>query len=183
MNAAASSFATYCFRANSLYDPDFTSTGHQPYGFDETMTVYNNYSVTASYIRVKHIPNAIADGNPAYVAIIRSNSSTVPSFTAAEQFLEYCRYNGSKPILIGSFQQDMGPRPAVAKLGWRYKKQFIGNSNDNFNWGTASTNPSLEAYFHIIAFSVYADDPAAFPLEVDMGFKVKFFTQKMLSMS
>lgn len=183
MNAAASSYATYTFRANSLYDPDYTSTGHQPYGFDETMNVYYNYSVDSSYIRVKRIPNAVSDGIPAYIAIVRSNSSTAPAFTAAEQFLEYCRYNGSKPILIGSFTQDMGPRPAVAKLGWRYKKQFIGSGKDTNNWGTSATNPFLEAYFHVICFSVYADDPAAFPLQVDMGFRAKFFTQKMLAMS
>jgi hypothetical protein len=31
---------------NSLYDPDFTSTGHQPYGFDQLAALYRRYRVT-----------------------------------------------------------------------------------------------------------------------------------------
>jgi hypothetical protein len=32
---------------NSLFDPDFTFAGHQPYGFDQLAAIYNSYLVTA----------------------------------------------------------------------------------------------------------------------------------------
>jgi len=37
--------AVYLYRANSIYDPDYTGTGHQPYGHDEMALIYNRYRV------------------------------------------------------------------------------------------------------------------------------------------
>ncbi len=33
------------FRLNSLFDPDLTNAGHQPYGFDQMAALYNRYRV------------------------------------------------------------------------------------------------------------------------------------------
>lgn len=40
------------FRANSLYDPDYSSTGHQPRGFDEHALLYDHYTVIGSKMKV-----------------------------------------------------------------------------------------------------------------------------------
>lgn len=37
----------HVFRMNSLFDTDFTATGHQPRGFDQLATVYRHYQVYA----------------------------------------------------------------------------------------------------------------------------------------
>ncbi|WP_445772155.1 hypothetical protein, partial [Rheinheimera sp.] len=44
--------ASYLFRANSIYDPDFTGTGHQPYGHDQLEEIYNHYCVDSATITV-----------------------------------------------------------------------------------------------------------------------------------
>ena len=36
---------SYIFKANSLFDPDLTSTGTQPYYFDQWKTIYSKYMV------------------------------------------------------------------------------------------------------------------------------------------
>lgn len=35
----------YVFRLNSIFDPDLTGTGHQPYGHDTLALIYNRYRV------------------------------------------------------------------------------------------------------------------------------------------
>lgn len=44
---------SYVFRGNSLYDPNYTGVGAQPYGFDQLCpTFYQNYNVKSSKITV-----------------------------------------------------------------------------------------------------------------------------------
>lgn len=46
-------FNTYTFRANSVYDPDWTGGGHQPTRFDQLAAIYARYEVLKSKIRVQ----------------------------------------------------------------------------------------------------------------------------------
>jgi len=45
--------AVYVYRANDLFDPNFTSTGHQPMGFDQMMVFYNHFAVESARIKVQ----------------------------------------------------------------------------------------------------------------------------------
>lgn len=47
------STSSYTFRANSLFDPDFTSTGHQPYYFDQFIASYEKYRVFKTHIKLR----------------------------------------------------------------------------------------------------------------------------------
>ena len=51
LNPGLGSVASYVFRANGLYDPNYTGAGHQPYGFDQWMTYYNQFTVLGSKMK------------------------------------------------------------------------------------------------------------------------------------
>lgn len=44
-NIAAGFANTQTYRMNSIFDPNFTGTGHQPYGRDQLVTLFNRYRV------------------------------------------------------------------------------------------------------------------------------------------
>ncbi len=43
---------SYVFSANSIFDPDVTSIGHQPLGHDQWAVFYNNYCVVGARIKL-----------------------------------------------------------------------------------------------------------------------------------
>lgn len=52
LTANAGVMQTYGFRASSIYDPNYTGTGHQPMGRDQIGLFYNRYLVVGSRITV-----------------------------------------------------------------------------------------------------------------------------------
>jgi len=51
INTAAAGVYNYKFNLNSIFDPDFTGSGHQPYGHDQLALLYNRYRViSCSYV-------------------------------------------------------------------------------------------------------------------------------------
>jgi len=58
VGAAAGFISQYSFRANGMFDPNFTGIGHQPLYRDEYAALYKTYTVIASFISVTfdHVP-------------------------------------------------------------------------------------------------------------------------------
>jgi len=52
LNPAAGAYASQTFRANDMYDPDYTGAGGQPLGFDQMMQWYRHFAVIGSKITV-----------------------------------------------------------------------------------------------------------------------------------
>lgn len=51
INTSVANAYNYKFNLNSIYDPDFTGGGHQPYGHDQFQALYNRYRViSCSYV-------------------------------------------------------------------------------------------------------------------------------------
>jgi len=52
INPGVAAAASYLFRANSIFDPDQSVGGHQPYGHDQLQEIYNHYCVDSATIVV-----------------------------------------------------------------------------------------------------------------------------------
>ncbi len=75
--------ATYSFRLNSLFDPNYTTTGHQPLYFDQMAALYSFYKV----LRVRWRITVMADTSPCYLTcIINQSNNGSPGFNSGDLF-------------------------------------------------------------------------------------------------
>jgi hypothetical protein len=83
LGAAVGALSTWMFRANDLFDPDFSGTGHQPMGFDQLMAWYNHFCVVRARITCtfRNIGTASAAG------AIRVDGSNTP-LTVIDRLIE-----------------------------------------------------------------------------------------------
>jgi len=50
--------STHIFRANGIFDPNYSGIGHQPFGHDQWMAIYNHYEVVSSKITATFIADS-----------------------------------------------------------------------------------------------------------------------------
>lgn len=67
---------------NSLFDPNRTGVGHQPYGYDQLSALYNRYRV----ISCKYVINAYSGTNAIRYGCIASND--VPPINSMSELVE-----------------------------------------------------------------------------------------------
>lgn len=132
------------FRANGLYDPDYTGIGHQPMGFDELMAQYNHYTCIGSKINVCY-----SGGTNPYLAAIAlyagsGDVTVVPSEVKERQrtVWKFVPQNGGDR-----------PYPVILRKKFSAKKFFhvkaiVGESQYK---GTSTANPIEEAFFAVYA--------------------------------
>jgi len=82
--AATGSLGIYQWRTNSLFDPNFTGTGHQPYGFDQMKTYYASYLVTSSVIAAECLSSAAT----VCLAGVATSAESSTGITTADGYLE-----------------------------------------------------------------------------------------------
>lgn len=139
---------SYIFRANSMYDPDYSGTGHQPYGYDQYVpTLYNHSTVVGSKITC-----VFSLGNPSIINAqnnIICGISLLDSVTAqtnpslVREQGGYCKWT--------MITNQMAPRKRSMKYS---AKRFHGvkDVKDNQQLShDSSSNPEEGAFFHIWA--------------------------------
>lgn len=73
---------TQVMNLNSLFDPNRTGVGHQPYGYDQLSALYNRYRV----ISCKYVINAYSGTNAIRYGCIASND--VPPINSMSELVE-----------------------------------------------------------------------------------------------
>lgn len=77
LNPGLGATAWYGFRANGIYDPDYSGAGHQPLYRDEFAVLYSEYAVISSRIKVTAFPgNAGVSTSTAFVCILRTDKTS-----------------------------------------------------------------------------------------------------------
>lgn len=129
--------STHIFRANSMYDPDFSGLGHQPRGFDQLMAMYDHFTVVGSKITIM----TAQPGTSAVVGISLQDDAV--STTDPENLLETRPDNSVIGVVAA------GAEALSLSLGYSQKKFFgVGGIDDKYQ-GSNVANPEEGSYFHV----------------------------------
>lgn len=156
---------THIYRSNSLYDCDYTGTGHQPYTFDTYMGLYNRYEVLSTEIRITFQNR---DNNYAYLAAISVQSGV----STPTSILSYMEGPNSKWALVGAENSGFGTKTLSLKVD---NPKYLGlKQSDDVLQGTVGTSPDQIPYIHLAAQTTQSQSPSALDVIVDIVFNCKF---------
>lgn len=155
----------YTFRGNSVYDPDYTGTGHQPRTFDTYSEMYGKFRVLSTRIYAEGIN--ITAGIPVVFAI---NANTdVYSFTSLEDVAELPNTRVSNILPVSS--------RLPQKLCMNISTQKILGLSPAEKWDedyscTPAANPSNIWYYNIFYISTDTGTTCNLELRVRLEYRV-----------
>lgn len=174
--STAASVSRYRIRANDCFDPDQTSTGHQPLGFDEMTKYYDQFTVVKSKITVRFVSE---NASTPMVVGVKLNDDT-PNETNTSDIIE----NGLNrtAIIVGT-----GGGPAQVreiKLGCDVAR-FFGrpagrNILDDVNlFGTSAASPTEQVFFQIFGYAAVNTTTVTCGFDFCVEYDVIFWEPKM----
>ena len=177
IDAAGGAAASHLFRANSLYDPNFTSTGHQPLGFDQWMSLYSKGVVLNSKIVVKALapPSANVDIGVFGCALRGTNTSVI----VTSELIEADRSSFACYARDVDLNQECSTQYS-AKEFYSVKDPV---DEDDLAF-TAGADSAKQAYYHVFQGSINSTvNPIAVICQVLIEYKVRLYEPQPLASS
>lgn len=180
LNAGVGTIASYLYRCNSVFDPDYSGVGHQPSAYDIWTQFYQHYVVIGSKITIQFNTNNISATPPCVVGVyVNDDTSIVPT-----------THTGITENRLGHYAlytPDQTTKSKKISIGFSPKKFFgIKDIKDNIDrlGALVTANPSEQAYFTIwVAGQLPTDDPILVNGWVTIDYKVLFSEPKDLPQS
>lgn len=167
---------TYAINLNSVFDPNRTGIGHQPYSFDTMASLYNRYRVISCGYRLHATP--VLGNQPIILTAIPANQVLVTS-TASE-----IRENPRAKYVVQNFgapAQTLRNKCYIPSLVGRSKAQYM--ADDRYQ-ALVTANPAEEAILNIGTFNPQTDLALGnTPVQVLLEYTVEFFDIKSLGQS
>jgi len=171
---ATDGVGNFQFNLNSIFDPNRTGIGHQPYGHDTFLTLYNRYRVISCSWRINAmLASAVT---PVQVGCMPANE--VITWTSISELRENprSRYITQNP---GSGTITLSGNSYLPSLMGRTKSQYM--SDDRYQ-AIMGVNPQELAVLNIFS-ATPADVGVAQTVQVLLEYTVEFFDIKHLAQS
>lgn len=164
------------FRANGMYDPDTALGGHQPYGFDQLMALYNRYVVLGAKITITAVPAA---SFASYIIACKLSDNATLLSTTPTVLQEQPGY---KYRLITNGNTTPSPR---LTMGYSARKLCRpGFMNNDTYQGTVNKDPDDQWYFTVLTCSaVPSVDNGAMTFNIRIDYIAKFMNPIELAAS
>jgi len=167
---------SYILSANGLFDPDISSTGTQPSGFDQMMVFYEHYTVYQARIVVTFRATN-AGISPIVFVAARGDTANIPSIqevmntgnTVATQLM---------PLNIDGSLKELKMIVNVASfLG------FDDLADSNVSRGDINANPAEGVFFHIGLFNPESVGGATINFQARVTYEAVFSEARVVTPS
>ena len=164
----------FAFNLNSIFDPNRTGVGHQPYGHDTLYTLYNRYRVIACGYRINVVMGATS--TPIQLAAMPANE--VLGTISINELRENPRakYITQNP---GATSVILSGKSYIPSLVGRNKAQYMADDRYQAQMGAS---PGELAILNLVATDAF-DAPVALTIQVLLEYHVEFFDVKHLAQS
>lgn len=174
LSSASGAVASYVFSANGLFDPDITSTGHQPMGFDQMMLSYNHYAVTSAKL-IATFRNTTTTASSVSISV---SPDSTPR-TEIERILEFGMLN--KDTL--EFKGVTGSIKTLESACSIKKVQGVRDVVDVVELqGNSAANPVEQTYFHVQMWDAAGGTGSA-TVDILIEYNAVFMEPRVLSQS
>lgn len=165
----------HIFRAASIFDPDFTGTGHQPLGHDQWATLYQRYRVLGCKLKATFINQSGTVTEAEHVGMCVTESTLLGlARDMSEQTM--CKqsligptgnqsWSGTLYVDLAKFEGDSGAK---------YDKDYTADMG---------SNPSRDIFFYIFAQDINADDSVEVSVLVELEYTVRLYDRIDLTRS
>lgn len=173
--------AVHVFRANGLYDPDYTSVGgHQPFGRDKHVDDFRKYIVTSSFISATwcNTVGALVDCGMFYLVSSDTYQDVWTNFTA--NGIDYM--SESNDCKQRAYWGDPNNKKSRCYARWKCPHPF------DDDWGAEATgDPTAnnQQYFTLLAHTVpqSKEGPQEIFFRVEIFYRVLWFDPRLVNSS
>lgn len=164
----------HVFRGNSIYDPDVTSTGHQPLYHDNYAALYERYIVTSAkmdLLCVNHgatdscIVMCIASTEQYALGDINANATFEQPYAVRSKLLSVASQNPSKLSMSMTSTKALG----------QYKTQYLADDINNASFGA---NPTREWFFNVAVLAMNGASSQPVRIQLLITYNVECFDRK-----
>lgn len=167
LDAGAGTVAHHLFNATSIFDPDTSGVGHQPYGHDQYQTIYNHYRVDKCIITAS---SGSAGANNIMGVGLQADTSLI---LQADQ----CRER--KGVTFSPVSTD--PASSKLQMTWTNKSTFPTDTSDSYT-AQFGANPAENIYFDVFTCgNLPANNPTALAVTVTLTYYVTMWEPRILS--
>lgn len=165
------------FNLNSLFDPDRTGLGHQPYGFDQLSTLYEKYRVLSASWVINGINTGDAQRAVRIAAIPHNDNFTFPDMNLAMESPR-CRY-----IIQGAQGSDL-----KTLKGWSSMNSIVGRTRAEYTaddkYGSSFTaNPSELVLLTIMGSDLDNSGSVSISCTITLEFTAEFYDVRQQNQS
>lgn len=165
----------YTFNLNSIFDPNRTGVGHQPYGYDTLATLYNRYRVIACGYRIQ----PIASISTASIQCVAMPANETLTMTSLSEMRENPRAKYISQTAGGS-QATLSGKTYIPSLVGRNKFQYM--ADDRYQ-ADVTSSPNELALLNVLSSADSTDTGNSWPFTIVLEYTVEFFDIKHLVQS